>query len=201
MNILLTQLETLIHDLKNINDNILYGINSITTTIQLERQRSVYIYEIDIQCKKIKINLTNDNRTIFIDLIKKYIIIQNNYRNNKKEQCQLQAVICDSNLSLNNIVINNLSLGKSEIARKSAGFLANETYNYVVDKHKDILKLEHGLDELKELFIAMNAITEEQGNKLDKISEHVRSGRSDCEMSKNELITAKKIKKSKWYCL
>lgn len=68
-------------------------------------------------------------------------------------------------------------------------------YNYVTDRYKAILKLERDIEEIKELSIGMYALVKVQGKKIDKIADHIERAKTDCQISKDDLVVAYKIKK------
>ena len=205
MDKLLIELELSIKDLKKINDEIVFGIDHRAIE-KLEREKSNLITVIDDQCKKIKLELNsgktyeknnNDNdRKKFIDLIKKYVIIQENYKNAKKNLLETQLLVQNPNLT--KIEIHNIMLTQTNTKL----CLANETYNYVHARHKDILKLEKDINEIKELAIAMYAVTELQGETIDRIAEKTNNAKENCHEARVELTEAYKIKnKKKWFII
>ena len=48
--------------------------------------------------------------------------------------------------------------------------VANESYNYVVARHKEVLKLERSLQEVHQLFVDMAALVDQQGEVIDRIA-------------------------------
>ena len=91
-----------INDLNRINNAILYDIN-MKSDGKLEKERSNCISSIDIQCKNIKTHLTDQTRIQFIDLIKKYLTIQEDYRNTKKDLFTMQLLMRNPNLTKSEI--------------------------------------------------------------------------------------------------
>lgn len=202
---LLIELETSIINLKKLNDSILYSIDHRIVE-KLEKERSDCVTIIDHQCKNIKPKLTNgiiNNRSKFIDLIKKYIIIQENYKNTRKSLFETQILMYNPNLTkieIDNIVLTQSYtqfINNSRSTQKLC--LANEAYNYVHDRHKSIMKLEKDIEENKELFIVMYALTELQGETVDRIAEKTHDAKTNCHSANIELTEAYKIKKNKWF--
>lgn len=117
---------------------------------------------------------TNVDPNQFNDLIRKYLTIQQNYYQIEKNLLTTQELM-----------------------------YGQETYNYVSARHKKVLKLEKDIEQIKELFICMYALVEEQGHKIDKIETHVSQAKDDCNDAKSEFVEAVKYKRKskKWYKL
>jgi len=72
---------------------------------------------------------------------------------------------------------------------------ANESYNYVVARHKEVLKLEKSLQEVHQLFVDMAALVDQQGEVIDRIAFRISNAKADVAAAKVELTEAYKIKK------
>ena len=70
-------LENLINEFDKLNGSILFNVDS-NKIKSLQKERIELITKIDKQCQLTKVNLPN--HTIFNNLIKKYITIQQRYR-------------------------------------------------------------------------------------------------------------------------
>jgi t-SNARE complex subunit (syntaxin) len=186
----LIQLEISINELKKINNAIVYNVDTKIID-RLEKERSECISIIDTQCKNIKPKLSDQTRLKFIDLIKNYLTVQENYKNTKKNLFATQLLMRDPTLTdteINAIIATGCS-------DKNVLCVANDFYASVKSRHNSILKLERDIEELRELFIAMYALVELQGIQVDRIAEHTESAKINCKKAKNELNSALKIKK------
>lgn len=72
---------------------------------------------------------------------------------------------------------------------------ANQTHNYVIQRHKEIIKLEKDLQSVNQLFIDMAALVDRQGEVIDRISYRVSNAKEYVEEAKVELTDAYRIKK------
>jgi t-SNARE complex subunit (syntaxin) len=81
------------------------------------------------------------------------------------------------------------------IAQRMAGahaLLLDETQR-VIDKHKDILKLEQNIADLAQMFQEMAVLVETQGEMLDSIEMHIHKAKDCTTRAEQELITTRKV--------
>jgi t-SNARE complex subunit (syntaxin) len=180
-------LEKLIHDLDKINNEILFSIDGE----DLEIKRTNHIAEINDHCKIITSNLDKNDKDQFINLIKKYLTIQEDYRDKKRGQFVTQLLIRNPNLTTPQMVaiLNYGTANKNVLCLESIDF-----HNYVTDRHNSILKLERDIAEINELFIGTYALVTLQGEKIDKIGTHVGNAKNDCQEAKEDFVVAYKTK-------
>ena len=60
----------------------------------------------------------------------------------------------------------------------------------ITARHEDILKLEKSIKELHDMFIDMATLIEQQGDKIDRIENHVASSLAYVEKGREETIKA-----------
>jgi t-SNARE complex subunit (syntaxin) len=169
-----------INQLKYVNDELLFAIDCK----MLENNRLVCIDHIDKTCQLIK-QTDNYDKEVFVELIKKYIIIQEDYKNAKIHLGIAQLQIRDPNLTENEC--------------KQLIIDGYDVHNYITTRNKELIKLEQSIQEVKELFIATYALVEVQGEQIDRIADAVTNAKHDVKSGNNDLITAYKIKQKKWY--
>lgn len=155
----LLDLELYIANLKKINNLILYDIR-MESTDKLEKERSVCISKINAQCNYIRPNLTDQFRLKFVDMIKGYLTIQEDYTHTKKDLFTTQLLMRNPNLTKSDLdtYIEN---GQTDILS-----LANENFACIKSRHNSILKSEHSIEEIRELVIKTHAITENHGKPI-----------------------------------
>jgi t-SNARE complex subunit (syntaxin) len=162
-------LEILIQQLDNYNNTILFSLN----TIDLQQDRKECIERIDKQCKLLHKTLDDNEKELFNNLIKNYVIVQENYKHKTNEFDRLHSLVVEP-------------------------IEGKEMYNYVSQRHKDILRLERDIQEIHELFIATYALTIQQGEKIDSIANVVKDAKENVNEANDDLIVAYK-KKKRWY--
>ena len=191
MNTMMDNLALSIKNLETLNNTILYSIN----TKYAEKDRVELINKIDHQCKMIQPKLDHPtDQEYFVNLIKKYLMIQENYKNNKKKLFETQLLLRDPNLT--QIQIHDIISSTSD---RDVLCLV-DMYHDVKNRYKEILKLERDIEEIKELFIGMYAIVDHQGEKIDQIANHVAAAKTECHTAKEDLVVAYKMKR-KWFHL
>lgn len=174
MDSLLEELNISIIKLGKINNLI---IGSIINTKNLEKERNEIICIINNQCKNIKLKLSKNHYEAFNNLIKKYLTIQKMYHDTEKQILATQLILKDPTLTMemaDNIITNGQC--PQNILQLSN---ANEMYDYVKQRHFEVLKLEKSIQEVNELFIGMYAIVEEQGDTLDRIKNKTESAKNN----------------------
>jgi len=93
------------------------------------------------------------------------------------------------------------SMQRAESCKMSASMIkfdvANDAYNHVSDRHTEILKIEKSLHEVHQLFIDMEALVNQQGEVVDRISFRVANAKADVGCAKEELTEAYQIKRKR----
>lgn len=183
-----------ISQLKHINEELLFAIDCKV----LEKDRVKCIDNIDNYCKTVKI-YNDKEKEEFVELIKKYILVQEDYKKAKLHLAVTQLQIRDPNLTEKDceemIVSGNY---RNALCVYND---VNDVYTYVTLRHKEIMKLEQSIQEVKELFIASYALVIVHKEQVDKIKDKVINAKNDVNDAKSDLTVAYKIKKKKWYNL
>lgn len=181
-------LENLINELDKLNGSILFNVDS-NKIKSLKKERIELITKIDKQCRLTKINL--HETTIFNHLIKKYITIQQRYRDTEINIHATQLVMKNPELTMDMAIakINNgYDTDNILCLVNPKSLTTNDTLNYVTLRHKEIMKLERSIQELNELFISTYAIVENQGKTIDKIANTTTIAKNHIKGAKHELI-------------
>ena len=171
---------TVIDQLEKYNHKILYSLN----TVDLQKERRVCIENINQQCKLLYIDINNDEKEQFIALAQKYVKIQEHYKNTSNEFHRIHLLVKDPNLS---------ELQVQEIIDDGG------MYQYVSDRHKDILKLERSIQEVHELFVATYAVVLQQGTQLNNAAQNISNAKENIQEAEIDLIDAHKVKKRKLF--
>lgn len=180
------RLDALITQLNLLNSQILTSVDSSKAKM-LKENRKLLITSIDQECKLLKPTIAKSDVKIYNDLIRKYITIQEKYRNTELSINTTQLMIKNPNLSRDEATEMIKSGHESNLCLDSLNML-----NYVTERHKQVMKLEKSIDELYELFIAMNAIVEDQGNIVKRIETKTSNAKQSIKNAKKELILCKK---------
>lgn len=181
------KLESYIHELNVINNNLLYALSTKMT----DDDRNICVDKIDKQCKLIK-PLNDEEKKQFIDLIKNYIVIQEEYKQNKIRLITIQLQLRNPNLTeqeCNKIIMTG------QYKNALCVYDVHSVHDYVTLRHKEILKLEASIDELKELFIATYALVYMQGEQVDRIALSVENAKENVAEAKVDLVETYKHKK------
>lgn len=75
--------------------------------------------------------------------------------------------------------------------------ITGDVYNYVDDRHKDIIKLNKSMIEVNQLFVDMACIVDYQGDVVDRIAYRVENAKNDCAKGTEDLVYAYKYKKKR----
>ena len=73
--------------------------------------------------------------------------------------------------------------------------IANESYNYVQQRHKEVMKLEQSIQEVNQLFVDMAGLVDQQGEVVDRISHNVTNAKEYCHEAKVTLTETYTYKK------
>ena len=191
----LLKLDQLILNLNKLNDSIISSVDR-NKTKQLQADKRVLIKDIDQLCKLCKNLITDKEIEDFNHLIIKYLKIQESFRNTNIHIYATQLMMVDPNITMDE-AINKIKTGKIDTDKilclvHPSFITGQESYNYVKERHKEILKLEKSINELKELFISTYAITMDQGNTIDGISANTSTAKQHVSKAKRELQWCRK---------
>lgn len=176
-------LEGLVKQLDKINNDILYQVDdSVIKKLKLERINIISL--IDDQCKMIRSTVEPEP---FNQLIKKYLKIQQSYRDKELDLCATQLMIMQNITKSEAIKMVNSDMGLSNMC------LVPDLY-FVSQRHKDIIKLENSLQELKELFIHTYALVNKQGETINHIANKVNDSKINIKEAKEEFTEIKRFK-------
>ncbi len=195
----LTILDNLITQLGNLNNSILYSVDDNNTKI-LRKNKIELISLIDKQCQITKKKLDKIYHAKFNDLIKKYIIIQEKYRDTETNIYATQIVMMNPNMTME-MAITKIKGGYDTdnilclVKPKTLLLSSTENLNYVNVRHKEIMKLEKSIQELHELFISTYAIVMHQGETIDRIENTTSNAKTNISSAKRELKIGYKYRK------
>lgn len=130
----------------------------------------------------------------FVDTMKEYQQAQSKYKSDIKKKVGRQVRIADPNATDEDIddVLRTGDTGafyKSKILTTAAEPIRN-AYADVVDKYKDVLKLEQSVAELHQMFLDMALLVEQQGEMLDQIEYQIQSASDYIEDGNEEISKA-----------
>jgi len=132
----------------------------------------------------------------FVLIMQRYQDIQNNYNEKSRDILITQVKLKNPNATDDEIQAKIDSGDTQQLAIASNKLdMANESYNYVQARHKEILKLEKSLQEVHQLFVDMAALVDAQGEVIDRISFRVANAKADVAIAKEELTEAYRIKR------
>jgi len=130
----------------------------------------------------------------FVDTMKEYQQCQSKYKADIKKKVKRQVRIADPDATDEDIdeVLRTGDTGafyKSKILTTAAEPIRN-AYADVVDKYKDVLKLEQSVAELHQMFLDMALLVEQQGEMLDQIEYQIQSASDYIEDGNEEIAKA-----------
>ena len=130
----------------------------------------------------------------FVDTMKEYQQCQSKYKADIKKKVKRQVKIADPDATDEDIdeVLRTGDTGafyKSKILTTAAEPIRN-AYADVVDKYKDVLKLEQSVAELHQMFLDMALLVEQQGEMLDQIEYQIQSASDYIEDGNEEIAQA-----------
>ncbi len=181
-------LNELIINLEKLNGLILISVDRQKTK-KLEAEKVELVMAINKQCQVCQPKNFNH-------LIMKYLNIQQSFRDQETRIYATQLIMKNPNLTMEEAttLIKTGKIDTEHILCLSNVnlFDAQETLNYITLRHKEILKLEKSINELKELFISTYAMTMNQGETIDCIKNHTDVAKQHISGAKRELILARK---------
>jgi len=137
---------------------------------------------------RIKFNIHSSLMSAFVKTMQEYQEIQNRYQEDSRQLLVTQVRLKNPNATEEEIQrkINSGDSAQLQLASTKLD-LANESYNYVVARHKEVLKLERSLQEVHQLFVDMAALVDQQGEVIDRIAFRIANARADVAAAKVEL--------------
>lgn len=181
-----------IKTLNNVNNQILGSIDDKISK-KLKDERNIIITNINTQCKNIRLKITKEEHEQFNNLITKYLKMQKNYHDTERNIFATQIVMRNPSISME--TANNMILEGCPTDNILCVLNGMEMYDYVKQRHAQILKLEKSIQEVHELFVGTYAIIEQQGETVDRIATKTKSAKLNCSIAKTDLKTAYKYTK------
>ncbi|EGG13782.1 t-SNARE family protein [Cavenderia fasciculata] len=129
---------------------------------------------------RIRSNMHNTLTQKFVEMMREYQEIQNNYKNKYKEKIERQYRIVKPDASEDEIRAAMDSGDSSKIFADTILYThlhtqAKNALAYIQDRHNDIQRLERSIAELHQLFLDMAVLVEVQGEILNQIEANVES--------------------------
>ncbi|KAM9995537.1 hypothetical protein ACTFIY_001734 [Dictyostelium cf. discoideum] len=129
---------------------------------------------------RIRSNMHNTLTQKFVEMMREYQEIQNNYKNKYKEKIERQYKIVKPDATQEEIREAIDSGDSKKIFEETILYThlhtqAKNALDYIQDRHNDILKLEQSIAELHQLFLDMAILVETQGELLNQIEANVES--------------------------
>ncbi|KYQ91273.1 t-SNARE family protein [Tieghemostelium lacteum] len=131
--------------------------------------------------ERIRVNMQKTLTLKFVDLMKEYQEIQNNYKNKYQEKLERQYLIVKPNATKEELqkVIEGGSDSQQIFAEtilyENLHKEAQNALAYVKNRHNDIVLLERSIAELHQLFMDMSVLVDAQGEILNVIEINVDS--------------------------
>jgi len=129
---------------------------------------------------RIRSNMQNTLTQKFVEMMREYQEIQNNYKNKYKEKIERQYKIVKPDATQEEINAalesgDSKKIFEEQILYTHLHTQAKNALDYIQDRHNDILKLEQSIAELHQLFMDMAVLVETQGELLNQIEANVES--------------------------
>ncbi|KAN0043242.1 hypothetical protein ACTA71_010882 [Dictyostelium dimigraforme] len=149
---------------------------------------------------RIRNNMLNTLTQKFIEMMREYQDIQNNYRNKYKEKIERQYKIVKPEATQQEINEAIQSGDSKKIFEESILYThlhtqALNALDYIQDRHNDIIKLEQSIKELHQLFLDMAVLVHNQGELLNVIEGNIGSAVLDTREGVENLQEANKLQK------
>lgn len=184
-------LDDLINQLAILNGNIISNIDINKTQI-LQQNKNNLISSINKQCIILKTTIQQSQHTQYNNLIKKYLIVQQNHRDNELNMHAIELIMKDPTLTMD-MAINKIQSGYD--TNNILCLNTMEILGFVEQRHKEIIKLEMGIQEVNELFIAMHAIIIKQGEQINTIEDKIHDAKNSIKHANSDLNKAYKFKR------
>ncbi|KAN0027392.1 hypothetical protein ACTFIU_010339 [Dictyostelium citrinum] len=149
---------------------------------------------------RIRNSMYNTLTQKFIEMMREYQEIQNNYKNKYKEKIERQYKIVKPDATHQEINEAIQSGDSKKIFEETILYThlhtqALNALDYIQDRHNDIIKLEQSIKELHQLFLDMAVLVHNQGELLNVIEENINSAVSDTREGTQNLQEANKLHK------
>ncbi|KAN0000131.1 hypothetical protein ACTFIZ_008584 [Dictyostelium cf. discoideum] len=149
---------------------------------------------------RIRNSMLNTLTQKFIEMMREYQEIQNNYKNKYKEKIERQYKIVKPEATTQEINDAIQSGDSKKIFEETIlhTHLHNQALNaldYIQERHNDIIKLEQSIKELHQLFLDMAVLVHNQGELLNVIEDNINSAVSDTREGTQNLQEANKLHK------
>jgi len=182
-------------------ETLIQAINDLAQRIrdQLKRLGNTIIKESDdgfTTEERIKKNLHTSLLNEFLEIMQCYQSLQNKHNEEMRSIVKNQVLIVKPNATEDEVeqVIQSGS-DQIFITNSARGRAAQDSLNYIKDRHNEILQLEKSLEEVHQLFVDMAVLVKEQSEKLNRIAFQVQNVKRDVLAATDELKQAQRIKK------
>eukprot|EP01133_Synstelium_polycarpum_P004033 gene4033-4671_t len=149
---------------------------------------------------RIRNNMHNTLTQKFVEMMREYQEIQNNYKNKYKQKIERQYKIVNPNCTDEELKQAMDSGDSSKIFADTILYThlhtqAKNALAYIQDRHNDIQRLEQSIAELHQLFLDMAILVEVQGELLNQIENNVESTVLNVKEGNENLAKAAKLHK------
>mmetsp|Transcript_16695 Transcript_16695/g.23203 ORF Transcript_16695/g.23203 Transcript_16695/m.23203 type:complete len:420 (+) Transcript_16695:38-1297(+) len=134
----------------------------------------------------------------FLDIMRDYQEVQNNYKNKSRERVERQYRVVNPNATDEEIEMameKGQGVFADQIMEKSRQAAALEALQYIENRHKDIVKLEQSILELHQLFVDLAILVDQQGEMIDQIEYNVVQAKTYTKEAVVEIAEASKYQK------
>jgi t-SNARE complex subunit (syntaxin) len=132
----------------------------------------------------------------FLDLMQEYQTIQKNYNEKSRDIVKAQVILVNPSATEQDVE-RAIELGPDQVFAMDRRKAAMESYNYIQNRHDEILKIERSLEEVHQMFVDMAVLVEEQSEVIDRIAFQVQNVKKDVRAATEELREANKIQRQK----
>jgi t-SNARE complex subunit (syntaxin) len=178
-------------------DDLMDATNSTAHILREDLQRlGNEIKEGEKNEDRIKKNIHTSLLEDFLDLMQEYQSIQNNHNEEMRRLVKAQVHLVDPQAT-DETVEKAILGGPQMIFSSDKVKAAQESLNYIQNKHTEILKLERSLEEVHQLFVDMSVLVQEQSEMINSIAFQVTNAKNDIRDATNQLREANKIQRKK----
>eukprot|EP01125_Pyxidicula_operculata_P005965 TRINITY_DN2084_c0_g1_i1.p1 TRINITY_DN2084_c0_g1~~TRINITY_DN2084_c0_g1_i1.p1 ORF type:complete len:266 (-),score=59.83 TRINITY_DN2084_c0_g1_i1:84-881(-) len=142
--------------------------------------------------ERIQKNLHTSLLNEFLELMQVYQSLQSRHNEEVRNLVISQVKIVKPNATEEEVE-NVIQSGGDQIFATSKS-AAQDSLNYIKDRHNEIVALEKSLEEVHQLFVDMAVLVEEQSEKINRIAFQVANVKKDILAATEDLREAKKIK-------
>lgn len=136
----------------------------------------------------------------YVLTMQRFQAIQTQYQDQTRSILETQIRLKNPNATEEQIQ-SHLEGGQTEQLQiaSSLNDLANESYNCVSARHRELLELEKKLRFLNQLFIDMESLVLSQGEVIDRVAFRVNQSKADVREARDDFIIARQITR-KTFC-